>query len=211
MVYQAEAQTKDKSVTPETGLARGLAASLIPGLAAAGTVLLGGPLSVGVAAAAAAVGVLAVSARKLNAATSVAAATAGGAAVALTSMMTGGLTSVISACLAACVFTAAGTNKIVTQAVSSLRADRARGRFAAGTVAGSVLSAALTYGAAVTTPQTADLPPVLRTGAVTQPAAASVALTNNFALTAQGLKPLTAAPNVHHAIIVPSAPRVQPS
>ncbi len=211
MVYQAEAHTEDKSAAPETGLADGLTASLIPGLAAAGTVLMGGPLSVGIAAAAAAVGVLAVSARKVNAATSVAAATAGGAAVALTSAMTGGLASVISACLAACAFTAVGANKVVAQGVSNLRGDRARQRFVAGTLAGSALSAALTYGAAVTKPQTADLPPVLRTGAVTQPAAASVALTNDFALTAEGLKPLTAAHNAHHTVIVPSAPRVQPS
>lgn len=211
MMYQPEAQTKDKSATPETGFARGLAASLIPGLAAAGTVLLGGPLSVGIAAAVASVGILAASTRKLNAVTSVAAATAGGAAVALTSMLTGGLASVISACMAACVFMATGTNKIVSEAVSNLRGDRTRQRFAAGTLAGSALSAALTYGAAVTMPQTADLPPVLRTGSVAQPATASAVLTNNFAVTAEGLKPLAATDTAGHTIIVQSAPRIQPS
>lgn len=212
MMYRPEAQTKDKSATPEAGFARGLAASLIPGLAAAGMVLLGGPLSVGIAAAVVSVGILAASTRKLNAVTSVAAATAGGAAVALTSMLTGGLASVISACMAACVFMATGTNKIVSEAVSNLRGDRTRQRFAAGTLAGSALSAALTYGAAVTMPQqTADLPPVLRAGSAAQPGSASVALTNNFAVTAEGLKPLATTGAAGHTITVQSAPRVQPS
>lgn len=211
MTYQSGTLAKDKSAAPETGFGRGLAASVIPGLAAAGTVLLGGPLSLGIAAAVTTVGILAASARKLNAASSVAAATAGGAAVALTSVLTGGLASVISACMAACVFVATGANKIVSDAVSNLRGDRTRQRFAAGALAGSALSAALTYGAAVTTPQTADLPPVLRTGSVAQPGTTAAALTNNFAVTAEGLKPLAATGTTGHTIIVPSAPRVQPS
>lgn len=186
MVQHMASQAGNTVSKSQSHFGRGLMDSLMPGLASAGTVLLGGSLAAGVAAAVAVVGASMVLTRKVKAGTSIAAASAGGGAVAVTAMLTGGLSSVIAACMAGCAFMATGVNNRVSKAVSRVESDTARHGLAAGMVAGAALSAALTYGAAMNTPESADLPPVRQNAAASAHKNASGMVTNNFTVIAQG-------------------------